>query len=87
MSKFTGAVILEQGVTFAIVLVKRSATATQHTANETRAAFQPYFPQLPIVLATQDARGRFEYQGRRDLVRFLAALHPSQIPWKDYTTA
>lgn len=87
MSKFTGAVILEQGVTFAIAMVKQSVIQSSHSADQARAAFQPYFPQLPIVLAAQDHRGTFQYQGRKDLVKFLAALHPSQIPWKDYTTS
>ncbi|MBM94863.1 MAG: hypothetical protein CMI09_03295 [Oceanospirillaceae bacterium] len=83
--KLQGAVIKEQGVTFAIVVVKRSAITTNHQADQTRRAFQRYFPQLPLVLAAQDSSGRFEYQGRTDLVKFLAALHPSQIPWKEYT--
>ncbi|AVQ86235.1 hypothetical protein C7R88_02265 [Plesiomonas shigelloides] len=83
--KFQGAVILEQGVTFAIVLVKKSVLSSNSKSDEVRASFQPYFPSLPIVLAAQDASGRFEYQGRKDLVNFLAKLHPSQIPWSEYT--
>lgn len=85
--KFQGAVILEQGVTFAIVLVKKSALSSTTKADEVRASFQPYFPGSPLVLAAQDASGRFEYQGRKDLVKFLANLHPSQIPWSEYTTS
>ena len=83
--KFTGAVINEQGVTFAIVLVKKSAMSSNHTAESTVRSYQPFFPNLPIVLASQDAHGRLEYLGRPDLSKFLAAFHPSQIPWKDYT--
>ncbi|RQM70879.1 hypothetical protein [Aeromonas hydrophila] len=85
--KFQGAVILEQGVTFAIVLVKKSALSSTNKANEVRDSFQRYFQSLPLVLAAQDASGRFEYQGRKDLVNFLANLHPSQIPWSEYTTS
>ncbi|MWK55795.1 hypothetical protein GO594_07400 [Pseudomonas otitidis] len=85
--KFQGAVILEQGVTFAIVLVKHSITGSQHQAEETRGGFQPYFPGIPVVLASQDSSGRFRFHGRKDLADFLANIHPSQIPWAEYTTS
>ena len=85
--KFHGAVILEQGITFAIVLVKKSALSSTRRADEVRASFQAYFPGSPIVLAAQDASGGFEYQGRKDLVNFLANLHPNQIPWSEYSTS
>ncbi|MDH1976883.1 hypothetical protein [Aliarcobacter butzleri] len=85
--KFQGAVILEQGVTFAIVLVKKSTLSSITKADEIRAGFQPYFHGYPLVLAAQDTSGRFEYQGRKDLVNFLAKLHPNQIPWSEYTTS
>jgi hypothetical protein len=85
--KFEGAVIKEQNVIFAIVVVKQSATQSQSEANKATQAFQPHFPGLPIVLASQDHSGRFQYMGRKDLVQFLAALHPSQIPWKEYTAS
>lgn len=86
MTTFTGAVILEQGVTFAIILVKQGVLSSSTRRDDTRAAFQQYFPGMPIVLAAQDHRGIFQYQGRNDLVKFLAALDPSRIPWKEYTT-
>lgn len=77
-----GAVIREQGVTFSIVLVNQSG---MNDPAETRAAFQGLFPGLPLVLAHQTGFGGFEYQGRRDLVDFLASIDPSRIPWKRYT--
>ena len=80
-----GAVVKEQGVTFAIVVVKQSATSSNSEANATRASFQGLFPGLPLVLASQDSRGIFEYQGRRDIVNFLASISASRIPWKKYT--
>ena len=83
--KIHGAVVKEQGVTFAIVIVKPSAIQTAHSAAETRANFQGLFPGLPLVLASQDSRGRFEYQGRKDIVEFLASIDASRIPWKEYT--
>ncbi|PZN68709.1 MAG: hypothetical protein DM484_31040 [Candidatus Methylumidiphilus alinenensis] len=83
--KIQGAVVKEQNVTFAIVVVKKSAMQTNHASAETRASFQALFPGLPLVLASQDLRGTFEYQGRKDLVEFLASIDASRIPWKEYT--
>ena len=83
--KIHGAVVKEQGVTFAIVIVKPSAIQTTHSAAEARASFQGLFPGLPLVLASQDSRGTFEYQGRKDIVGFLASIDASRIPWKEYT--
>lgn len=83
--KLQGAVVKEQGVTFAIVIVKPSATQTTFSADRVRDGFQPYFPGLPLILASQDSRGRFTYQGRKDIVDFLARIDASRIPWKEYT--
>jgi hypothetical protein len=61
---------------------------TDHAANETRTSFQSQiadFSDIPLVLASQDASGRFEYHGRDDIVRFLANLDPARIPWREYT--
>jgi len=83
-----GAIVKEQGVTFCIVIVKQSAMSTTTQAAETREAFQTSirdFAGLPLILASQDSRGRFEYQGRTDLVSFLASIDASRIPWKRYT--
>lgn len=82
-----GAIIREQGVTFGIVIVKPSAM-DGFTADETRAAFQARcaeFAAIPLILASQDASGRFSYQGRPDIVEFLASIDSSRIPWKRYT--
>jgi len=85
--RIQGAVIREQGVSFAIVVVKAFAIQTTHEAQKTREAFQPAFPGLPLVLAAQDGRGRFTYQGRQDIVKFLANISPSRIPWREYSYA
>jgi len=82
-----GAVIEEQGQKFALVIVKPTAMQTDHDSNETRSNFQGLFSGLPLILASQDSRGRFEYQGRADIVRFLASINPSRIPWKRYTVS
>lgn len=61
---FEGAVIKEQGVTFAIVIVKPHVIDNETEASETIMAFQPAFPGLPVVLMAQDSRGTPTYYGR-----------------------
>lgn len=83
--QFEGAVIKEQGVTFAIVVVKSYVLNSTTETNKTRSAFQSYFPGVPVILMAQDGSGRPTYQGRKDIVQFLSHIDPSRIPWKKYT--
>jgi hypothetical protein len=82
---FEGAVIQEQGVTFAVVIVKKHVTDSRTEADGAIAAFQPVFPGLPVVLMAQDAWGTPTYYGRQDIARFLANVPLDAIPWKQYT--
>ncbi len=82
--EFQGAYIREQGQTFAIVIVKHHVLQSSNTAEECRRQFERFFPACPIILMSQDSRGVPTYQGRRDIVNFLARLDLSQIPWKKY---
>jgi len=80
-----GAVVREQGVTFAVVIVKRHIIQSSHLAREATRSFAPLFPGMPIVLMAQDGRGAPTYCGRRDLVNFLASVPVRAIPWRRYT--
>jgi hypothetical protein len=82
--QFEGALIKEQSVTFAIVVVKPHVLDNSTQIHEARTAFQPYFPGVPIILVAQNLRGIPTYQGRLDIVRFLSRVHLSQIPFKKY---
>jgi hypothetical protein len=55
--RFQGAVIKEQGVTFAVVIVKQHVLDISSEANDAIASFQPLFPGIPLVLMAQDSRG------------------------------
>jgi hypothetical protein len=83
---FQGAVVKEQGVTFAIVVVKKSVIDNRTEAERIIIDFQPFFSGLPIVLMAQNHRGTPEYYGRTDIVKFLASVPLQAIPWKEYTT-
>jgi len=82
------ALVNEQGQSFAVVVVKSSVQAGGDQALQKAArSFSPVFPGVPIVLMWQDARGVPTYWGRPDIVRFLANLHPGQIPWRRWSVA
>jgi len=85
MIKIQGAVIKEQSVTFAITAVKKSILNSQMQCQQTAQSFQSLFPDMPIMLMGQDSRGTPTYWGRKDIVNFLRNVHPSRIPWKEYT--
>jgi hypothetical protein len=78
---FDGAVIREQGVTFAIATVKRHVIRSSDRDNVQRGLAR-FFPGMPIVLMAEDGS---ETYGRHDIVQFLKRVHPSQIPWRRYS--
>lgn len=85
MSQFEGAVIREQNVTFAVVVVRQAVLESTFEANEAIQSFQHVFPGMPIVLMAQDGRGRPTYYGRRDLSQFMANVPLRRVPWRRYT--
>ena len=79
-----GAVIREQGVTFAIIIVKKYVVDSRFRANETIESLQSEFQNIPIVLMAQDHRDTPTYYGRYDIVNFLKNISIRRIPWKIY---
>ena len=85
-SRFRGAVLKEQGVTFAVVLVRSDVVeGPAGQAEEARAAFGLLFPGMPVVLMCRDQGGRASYHGRRDIARFLSTVRERAINWIDYS--
>ena len=80
-----GAVVKEQGVTFAIVVVKSHVLNSNGSCDDARSSFKHIFPGVPIILMAQDHRGTPTYQGRKDIVQFLSNVSVSRIPWRKYT--
>lgn len=87
MAKFQGALITEQRVTFAIVIVKKHILDSPSQREDTRDSFGGVFPGVPIILMAQDSRGTPTYHGRKDIVNFLANVPIEAIPWKEYTVS
>lgn len=83
--RFEGALIKEQGVTFAIVVVKPHIIRNSFQANDAIRSFQPLFPGTPIVLMAQDGFGTPTYYGRNDLVNFMASVPMAAVPWQEFT--
>jgi hypothetical protein len=82
--RFQGALVKEQGVEFAIVIVMRHVIDNPAERQSTRGGFGAVFPGVPVVLMAQDSRGTPTYWGRSDIVRFLANVPIEAVPWKEY---
>lgn len=82
--KIQGAVIIEQGVTFAIIVVNQTVTNYTSRAIKVRNHLSQFFPNMPIILMSQDRNGTPHYYGRKDIVDFLRKIRLDQIPWKFY---
>jgi hypothetical protein len=79
-----GAVIREQGQTFAVVIVKPHVVQNRHEANSAISNLAPVFG-VPVVLMAQDGRGRPTYFGRPDIAKFLSRIPMRSIPWREYS--
>lgn len=82
--RIQGAVIREQGITFAVVIVKPHVIQSHTAAAEAIQTFTPIFG-VPVVLMAQDSRGTPTYRGRRDIAQFMASVSLRAVPWKEYT--
>ena len=82
---FEGALVSEQGITFAVVVIKPHIVQSHFEATQAIRSFQPAFPGVPVVLMGQDYRGTATYFGRRDIADFLAGVPIESIPWKRFS--
>jgi hypothetical protein len=86
--EFDGALVSEQGITFAIVIVENGIFYNSDSyIDQIRNSFVPFFPNVPIVLMSTDRKGRLVYHGRTDLTLFLAGLDFRKINWKHYSAS
>lgn len=82
--RIQGAIIREQGQTFAVVVVKSHVVQSRSSAADAIRCFAPAFG-VPIVLMAQDSRGRPTFYGRPDIARFMASVPLHAVPWREYT--
>lgn len=82
---FDAALVREQGVNFAVVIVKHHVMGSDSSRRDATAAFNRHFPGVPVILMAQDGRGTPTYWGRPDIVRFLTNVPVEALPWKRYS--
>ena len=82
---FQGEVLKEQGITFAIVIVKKYVIDNSFESKKAIHFFQGIFQGIPVVIMAQDFQGVPVYYGRPDLVNFLVNVPFEAIPWMEYT--
>lgn len=79
-----GSVIKEQGITFAVVLVKKYVIDNRSEADNLIQTLRiQIFKGMPVVLMAENS-GRIQTYGRDDIAKFLANINPRRIPWKKY---
>ncbi len=66
--RIQGAVIKEQGQTFAVVVVKRHVVQSRSEASRAISTFSPVFG-VPVVLMAQDSRGRPTFYGPKPQIK------------------
>lgn len=83
MATLTAALVREQGVTFAVALVKNHVVLSQQQSSETiRAVSAALGCQLVVLMGESNKRLR---GNRSDVVEFVSRLHPARLPWKKWT--
>ena len=81
--RIQGAVIREQGQTFAVIVVRPHVVQSSTAAADAIRNFTPVFG-VPVVLMAQDGRGRPTFYGRPDIAKFMASVPLHAIPWREY---
>ncbi len=85
MTTFEGAVISEQGVKFGLMVVKQHVLHDPRVQRDVRGFCARLWGNIPLVLMAQDGSGTPTYQGRRDIVQFLANIDMHRIPFRRWT--
>jgi hypothetical protein len=82
--KFHAAVMREQGVTFAVVVVRSNVLRSMPECTRAQLTFGPAFPGLPIVLLARDQQGIPAFHGPRNIVALLSNIPLDAIAWREY---
>lgn len=79
-----GAIVNDQGIKCAIVVVKDDIIQDASKSQEAIDAYRHIFPDMPIILLGRDSQGKSSYCGPEDIVKVLAELDPNRIPWSRF---
>ncbi len=83
MATMTAALVRKQGVTFAVALAKDHVISNPTKASQLIATVMQIVGCSLVVLMGE--RSRKLRGNRRDVVDFVASVHPSRLPWRKYT--
>lgn len=82
MSQLHAAIVREQNITFAVAMMKDHVLNSPATADEQIQAVASALGCHLVVLMGE--RNRKLRGNRKDVVDFVARIHPSRLPWKKY---
>jgi hypothetical protein len=82
-----GSVMVEQGVSFAVIQVHAYTVETPSEAEDAIQTYGKLFPGLPVVLMAIAGGRAPMYWGREDIAKFMATVPPTRIPWRYYNFA
>lgn len=83
MTTFTAALVREQGVTFAVIMAKDHVLNSQ-TESDNLIRTMAVSMRCPLIVLMGESNRRLR-GNRRDVVQFVANLHPARLPWKKWT--
>ena len=87
MTRAQVAFVREQGVDFAVVVVRTFVMRSPKAVRDEMVAVYTREFGCPAVLMAEDPRGVPTYYGRDDLVHFLSGVFVEQLPWREFTLA
>lgn len=83
MAQMTAALVREQGVTFAVAIVKNHVLSSSATADQTIRAVS-HALGCPLVVLMGESNRRLR-GNRQDVVNFVSRIDPSRLPWRKWT--
>lgn len=81
---FKGAIINQNAKHFAIVWTKYEELRNEVSRAAYLTLCKPYFPDLPIILASEDGEDHLIYFGDANLINWLENKKGLTIKWEEY---
>jgi len=81
MAEWKIALVREQGIEFAVALVRDSVFSSSTQKDDLVRTLSVRLGHPTVIMSDADG----ELYGRTDIVRFLSHVHPSRLPWRRVT--